>query len=100
MTGRRLGNVFRALADPRLEGARCAGHAPLFDVDGLQGEEPHETRYRIEAAARMCAGCPVLSACTVAVGELGTAAVGVWAGRAHGQAGRHGRPRKQAKAAR
>lgn len=70
--------LFAALADPRLEGAACAGQAPLFDRD-VAGETAAEQSARHTAAARICRGCPVQSACADAAQEQ--TADGIWGAR-------------------
>ncbi|WML63202.1 WhiB family transcriptional regulator [Rhodococcus sp. AH-ZY2] len=67
-----------ALVDPRLEGARCAGKAPLFD-DELPGETTEARSERLAYAANICRGCPVRTACYAA--SLEHDAAGLWAGR-------------------
>ncbi|MFE1592109.1 WhiB family transcriptional regulator [Nocardia sp. NPDC058705] len=96
MTGQwpKIGAALVGLVDERLDGAACKGMAPWFDVDPDVDEEEDDTAYRIAAAARVCARCPVTAACEVAVAEQ-TRPVGVWAGKPHGGAARgRGRPRK------
>ena len=68
------------LADPRLEGAACAGKSPLFDSRG--GQEPHDEYLdRVHYAQTICATCPVLAACRAASAELPrTHRYGIWAG--------------------
>lgn len=82
-----------ALVDPRLTGAACTGRAPLFDAE-LEEESAENRSSRLGAAARICSGCPVLSACRTAAVEQDHPA-GVWAGRLrnHNPQG-FGRPRK------
>ncbi|WP_278264051.1 WhiB family transcriptional regulator [Nocardia sp. AG03] len=93
MTGRRPPTeTFRALIDPRLDGAACKGMAPWFDID----PDDSATADRIATAARVCGRCPVQAACETAVSEQQRPA-GVWAGKAYGiPARRRGRPRKGA----
>ncbi|MDV6292246.1 WhiB family transcriptional regulator [Rhodococcus aetherivorans] len=69
---------FAGLVDPRLQGARCAGRAPMFD-DDLPGENPETRSARLADAARICRGCPVLSACRTAAHEQDHP-TGIWAG--------------------
>lgn len=57
-----------ALIDPRLDGAACAGMAPMFD-DEIDGESPDSRAVRLARA------------CTVAADEH--QATGLWAGRLH-----------------
>ncbi len=83
------------IADERLVGAACTGRAPLFDAE-VTGEDDDDRRYRIEAAARVCAVCPVLVECNGVARELGRAAAGVWAGRARNQPAPVGRPKGDA----
>ncbi|MDV6291498.1 WhiB family transcriptional regulator [Rhodococcus aetherivorans] len=82
-----------ALVDPRLVGARCAGRSPLWDEE-LPDETPEARSARLAYAARICSGCPVLSACRTAAVEQDHPA-GMWAGRLrnHNPQG-YGRPRK------
>lgn len=79
------------LADPRLTGAACVGHAGLFDAED-HGEPSPARRARHRAAIDICERCPVLAACHVVAAELGTHAAGVWAGRARGATAGRGRP--------
>ncbi|MFE7719586.1 WhiB family transcriptional regulator [Nocardia rhizosphaerihabitans] len=72
------------LVDERLEGAACVGRAPLFDTDPAVDEDDDATAYRLNAAARICRSCPVLSACDAVADEQGRGVLGVWAGRARG----------------
>ena len=83
--------LLAGLVDPRLTGARCAGRAPMFDAE-LEEESIENRSSRLAAAARICRGCPVLSACRTAGLELDNP-TGLWAGNVHGQAGR---PQKEA----
>lgn len=72
------------LADARLSGAACVGHAALFDAE--HDDEPSPVRRaRHRAAVDICERCPVLAACSTVAHELGTDAAGVWAGRVQGQ---------------
>ncbi|QDC16073.1 WhiB family transcriptional regulator [Rhodococcus ruber] len=82
-----------ALVDPRLTGAACTGRAPMFDAE-LEEESIENRSSRLAAAARICRGCPVLSACRTAAHEQDHPA-GLWAGRLrnHNPQG-YGRPRK------
>jgi len=79
------------LVDPRLTGARCRGHAPLFD-DQLDGEAPEQRSQRLAYAARICRGCPVAGPCRIAASEHD--AHGMWGGHLHNPAGTPGRPKK------
>ncbi|WP_395704747.1 WhiB family transcriptional regulator [Rhodococcus ruber] len=88
----RIPGRLAALVDPRLTGAACAGRAPMFD-DELFGETTENRSARLTAAARICRGCPVRSACRTAVLEQDRP-VGMWAGRLRNTAGTPGRPRK------
>ncbi|MBD8057230.1 WhiB family transcriptional regulator [Rhodococcus ruber] len=81
-----------ALVDPRLTGAACGGRAPLFD-DELSGETTENRSVRLAAAARICSGCPVRSACRTAAREQDHP-TGMWAGKLRNPAGTPGRPRK------
>lgn len=87
------------LADPRLNGAACAGpHAHLFD-DALD-EHPHETndqrRHRHDQARAICQRCPVQAPCRTVANELGRYALGVWAGRKTPPKRKPGRPTRKA----
>ncbi|WP_432793978.1 WhiB family transcriptional regulator [Rhodococcus ruber] len=88
-----IGDALTALVDPRLTGAACTGRAPLFDAE-LEEESAENRSSRLAAAARICSGCPVLSACRTAAREQDHPA-GMWAGRLrnHNPQG-YGRPRK------
>lgn len=81
-----------ALVDPRLTGAACTGRAPLFDAE-LEEESAENRSSRLAAAARLCRGCPVRSACRTAALEQDHPA-GMWAGRLRNTAGTPGSPRK------
>ncbi|MEV6660626.1 WhiB family transcriptional regulator [Nocardia fluminea] len=84
-----IGALPADLADPRLTGAACVGHAALFDAE--HDDEPRQDRdARHRDAADICESCPVLAACHTVAAELGTHAAGVWAGRA--ERARRGRP--------
>lgn len=68
------------LADPRLEGAACAGKSPLFDSRDAD-ETQDEYLDRVHYAQTLCATCPVLAACQAASTELPrTQSYGIWAG--------------------
>jgi hypothetical protein len=73
-------DTLEALVDPRLDGAACAGMAPMFD-DEIDGETPDSRAVRLAHARTICARCMVRSACTVAAAEH--QATGLWAGRLH-----------------
>ncbi|AWG98710.1 WhiB family transcriptional regulator [Rhodococcus ruber] len=81
-----------ALVDPRLTGAACTGRAPLFDAE-LEEESAENRSSRLAAAARICRGCPVLSACRTAAREQDRP-TGMWAGTIRNPHG-YGRPRKE-----
>ncbi|WP_369801550.1 WhiB family transcriptional regulator [Nocardia sp. NRRL WC-3656] len=59
--------------------------APRFDSDPLPGETEADRSDRLAAAARVCAGCAVQSACSTVARELGRRASGVWAGHVRGE---------------
>lgn len=80
-----------ALIDPRLHGARCVGRAPMFDAE-LEEESIENRSSRLAAAARICRGCPVLSACRTAAHEQDHP-TGIWAGTLRNPQG-YGRSRK------
>lgn len=83
-------DLLAALVDPRLEGALCAGKAPMFD-DQIEGETDEDRNHRLGAAARICRACPVRTACNTAAAEH--QAVGLWSGELHTQTYFH-TPRK------
>lgn len=83
-----------ALADVRLTGAECVGLAQLFDPRG-QSEPDAAFTYRTDTAGKVCARCPVRDECATVAGELGAAAVGIWAGQIRSAPARVGRPRKE-----
>ncbi|WP_080793157.1 WhiB family transcriptional regulator [Corynebacterium pacaense] len=69
-----------ALCDPRLDGAACAGKAPLFDARGKH-ESLLDADYRHDRAKAICRRCPVVAACRQALLELPQAErSGIWAG--------------------
>ncbi|MFC9833189.1 WhiB family transcriptional regulator [Rhodococcus sp. NPDC127530] len=70
--------LLEALVNPDLEGAACAGRAPWFD-DAIDGESDEDRADRLDAARRVCRGCPVRAACHSAAAEH--VSTGVWAGR-------------------
>ncbi|MDO3647679.1 WhiB family transcriptional regulator [Nocardia mangyaensis] len=80
------------LADDRLDGASCTGRAALFDAE-VDGEDDNDRAYRLDAAARICRGCPVQAECDAIARELGGQAIGVWAGLARGVPRPRGRPK-------
>ncbi|MGX6513031.1 WhiB family transcriptional regulator [Rhodococcus sp. SJ-2] len=89
MTRRKLPvipDLFAGLVDPRLEGARCAGHSPLWDAE-LDDEHPEHRSSRLAWAANQCRQCPVQAACRVAAVEQDHPR-GVWAAVAYGVDGR------------
>ncbi|BBX16959.1 hypothetical protein [Mycolicibacterium duvalii] len=73
-----------AAAVPPLRGARCRGHAELFDAT-IVGRRGHhaETQQARAAAVSVCAACPALDACRGWLDQLPTDArpLGVVAGR-------------------
>ena len=82
----RIPDTIAGLIDSRLSGAKCSGHAPLFD-DELPNETSEHCSQRLTWAAHQCRACPVQSACRTAATELENP-TGVWAGRTHGHPGR------------
>ncbi|MDT2004555.1 hypothetical protein FXW78_07060 [Rhodococcus opacus] len=72
--------LLEALVNPELEGAGCAGRAPMFD-DDVDGETPEERLARLGVAFSICRDCPVHAACDTAAREHQS--VGLWAGRLH-----------------
>lgn len=95
--GQHLGPAIHALsadlADPRLIGAACVGHAALFDAEHDDETRPRRNA-RHRAAVAICQTCPVLAPCHVVANELGTQAAGVWAGRARDNTAPRCRPPK------
>ncbi|MEV0105557.1 WhiB family transcriptional regulator [Nocardia sp. NPDC050799] len=83
-----------ALTDTRLTGAECVGLARLFDPRG-QSEPDAAFTYRTDTAGKVCARCPVQGECATVAGELGAAAVGIWAGEIRSAPAPVGRPRKE-----
>ncbi|WP_228798815.1 WhiB family transcriptional regulator [Nocardia cyriacigeorgica] len=69
------------IADARLAGAACAGHAPLFDLD-LPGETDTDRAHRHQTAARICRRCPVRDACRANAHQQHQPA-GIWAGHVY-----------------
>lgn len=64
-----------------LDGAACAGRAPLFDAD-LDREPVRARSARHARAVAICRTCPVRARCADAVAELPRLhRSGVWAGR-------------------
>ncbi|MDV6293305.1 WhiB family transcriptional regulator [Rhodococcus aetherivorans] len=85
--------LLAGLVDPRLTAARCAGRAPMFD-DELEEESIENRSSRLAAAARICRGCPVLSACREAAHEQ-PHPTGIWSGTDFTEPRKNpGRPRK------
>lgn len=68
------------LIDPRLFGAACVGRHDLFDA-AHHGERWADGHARHEAAAQICARCPVFTACDEVASENPRSVAGVWAGR-------------------
>jgi len=66
-------------SDVGLDGAACAGRAPLFDAD-IDGESSDERDDRHETAQRICRSCSVLDACRSTIATLPPRTDGVWAG--------------------
>lgn len=54
---------------PDLPGARCKGHAALFDP-ARQGEDVPQVEHRHRVAVQTCADCPALTACAAWVDSL------------------------------
>jgi len=74
--------LLAAMVDGRLVGAVCVGRHELFDDELDNAREDAAARAaRHAAAAQICRGCPVLTACRVVAAELGDKAHGVWAAR-------------------
>lgn len=83
-----LSQMLAGVVDPRLEGAACAGRHALFDPPE-RNEDRDQLAHRHAAAARICATCPVLNACTEVAADLPKARrVGVWAGTPYDDQGR------------
>ncbi|NLE78853.1 MAG: hypothetical protein GX610_04600 [Rhodococcus sp.] len=72
-------DLLERLVDPRLEGAKCTGRAPIHDHE-IDGETPAERGKRLAYARRLCEQCPVRSMCRTAAAEQTTPA-GMWGGR-------------------
>jgi len=73
------------VSGPALEGAACAGKAPLFDVraDG-ESRESYMRRYR--EARGICRSCPVLERCDQAATDAPPGqCTGIWAERRYGR---------------
>lgn len=69
-----------ALVDPNLEGAACAGMAPLFDARGKH-EPLHQLEDRHDQARALCEMCPVRIQCGRALLDLPLGQrEGIWAG--------------------
>lgn len=69
-----------ALIDPNLQGAACAGHAPLFDARGRH-ERLLDAEDRHDQAIAICHTCPVLRRCGQALLDLPLSQrEGIWAG--------------------
>jgi len=66
-------------SDAGLDGAACAGRAPLFDAD-IDGESSEQRDDRHATAQRICGTCSVLDACTSTIATLPPRTDGVWAG--------------------
>ncbi|MCF8781249.1 WhiB family transcriptional regulator [Rhodococcus ruber] len=86
-----IGDTLAALVDPRLTSAACTGRAPMFDAE-LEEESIENRSSRLAAAARICRGCPVLSACRTAAHEQDHP-TGIWAGTLRNPQG-YARPRR------
>ncbi|MCQ4120443.1 WhiB family transcriptional regulator [Rhodococcus tibetensis] len=72
--------VLVGLIDPRLRGAACVGRHELFD-DRHENEQESDRAARHAAAARICARCPVRTACRDVAAEHSRHIEGVWAGQ-------------------
>ena len=78
--------VLAGVADPRLQGAACAGMAPLFDAPGPH-DDPEWTNARLERCRAICRCCPIKSACAAVVAEMPkNKRSGIWAGHNYGAA--------------
>lgn len=78
MSTPKLSDVLAGIADPRLEGAACAGMAPMFDGGGNEAE-----------ARAVCRRCPIQTACAAVIAETPkTRRFGIWAGHNYGTGGR------------
>lgn len=86
-------DLLERLVDPRLEGAKCTGRAPLFDSH-LPDEDDHARMRRLSWARRQCESCPVRAMCRTAAAEQDHPS-GLWAGRLRNPAGTPGRPRTE-----
>lgn len=79
-----LETMLAGIVDPRLDGAACAGMAPLFDPREPD-ESLEEWRVRRGEAEYVCGHCPICDTCAQVIAATPkTARYGVWAGRAQG----------------
>lgn len=77
--------IAEIVSGPSLDGAACAGRAPLFDARA-EGESRLDYLVRYSKAARICHTCPVLVACNQAVLESKPGqCTGIWAERRFGR---------------
>ena len=78
-----LADALAGIVDPRLEGAACAGLAPLFDPRETN-ESDAEWTTRRDGAIRVCQRCPIRAACATVAAEIPrTTHAGIWAGNVH-----------------
>ena len=75
-----LKTMLASVVDQRLEGAKCAGMAPLFDPRNA-GESDGQFRSRLFHARTVCLACPVRPACAEVGNEIPkTTPAGIWGG--------------------
>lgn len=80
-----LDTIADIVSGPSLQGAACAGKAPLFDA---RAEDEPRASYlrRYRHAASICRACPVLEACDQAVNDSAPGqCTGIWAERRFGR---------------
>lgn len=77
--------IAEIVSGPSLEGAACAGKAPLFDARA-DGEPRMAYLNRYRQAAAICRTCPVLQACNQAAHASPPGqCTGIWAERRFGK---------------
>ena len=75
-----LSTMLAGVVDARLEGAKCAGLAPMFDPREV-GESDDEWGARRFHARTLCLACPVRPACAEIGDEIPkTTPAGIWGG--------------------
>ena len=60
-----LAAIFRGR--PSMSGALCAGQAPRFDREALDGETPADRAERLRVARWICQRCPLADRCPAPV---------------------------------